>query len=109
MAESFMTETPDDIDAHASALTKNGLALLNETSREAAVEALGYFDRALSLRRRLPLDANPTFRYGLAACLLNRADVLVRLGENGSLESALDGYDEAISLLRELPLGDDPR
>src|SRR5262245_6728094 len=88
---------------------KRGIELLNQGSMEGAAEALGLFESALSLRRQLPIDAVPLFRYGLAACLLNRADVLVRLGGGDNLAAALDGYDEATSLLRSLPLGDDPR
>jgi len=104
-----MTDDASEIDAQASVLMKSGIRLLNEGSREGAAEALGYFDRALSLRRRLPIDMVPVFRYGLAACLLNRADAFVRLGGDGNLEAALGAYDEATSLLRTLPLGDDPR
>ena len=104
-----MTDDPNDIDAQASVLMKSGIRLFDEGSTEGAAEALGYFDRALSLRRRLPIDAVPTFRYGLAACLLNRADALVRLGGDDNLSEALGAYDEAASLLQALPLSEDPR
>nr|ADC35928.1 hypothetical protein [uncultured bacterium 70] len=104
-----MTDDQNDIDAQASVLMKSGIRLFDEGSAEAAAEALGYFDRALLLRRTLPIDAVPVFRYGLAACLLNRADALVRLGGDDNLSDALGAYDEASSLLQALPLSDDPR
>ncbi|HUK33465.1 MAG TPA: hypothetical protein VLV86_06130 [Vicinamibacterales bacterium] len=102
-------EDPTELDARASVLMKTGIQQLNDGSTESAAAALEYFNHALSLRRRLPIDAVPVFRYGLAACLLNRADALVRLGDADSLSTALDAYDEAISLLKALRLGDDPR
>lgn len=71
------------------------------------VDALPYFDRALELRRRLPTDV-PIHAYGLAACWLNRAEALTRLGPAHHALS-LSAYDEALALLRPLPLGDDMR
>ena len=46
--------------------------------------------------------------YGLAACWLNRAEALTRLGP-AHHALALGAYDEALALLRPLPLGDDAR
>jgi hypothetical protein len=64
-------------------------------------------NRALELRRWLPTEA-PIHAYGLAACWLNRAEALTRLGPDHH-ELALRAYDEALALLRPLPLGDDAR
>src|SRR5262249_29795010 len=97
------------MDAQASALMKQGIALMNSTERYGIEDALVCFDRALDLRRRLPIEEVPRFRYGLAACWLNRADALVRLGDRDRLAAALESYDEGIRLLRALPLGDDAR
>jgi tetratricopeptide (TPR) repeat protein len=94
------------LDADASVLMKRGLRLLRESRPKAIAEALTCFDDALALRRRLPIETVPVFAYGLAACWLNRADALMRLGQ---IQPALDGFDEAIVLLRTLPLGEDPR
>src|SRR5262245_47488499 len=85
---------------------KRGLRLVGAGNPDAIVEALRCFDDALERRRRLPIDAVPVLRYGLAACWLNRADALMRLGE---VPLALGAFDEAIVLLRTLPLEDDPR
>jgi hypothetical protein len=97
------------IDDCASALMKRGIRLFNEPQPHAAAEALGYFDRALALRRRLPIETFPLLRYGLAACWLNRAEALMRLGESVQISLALGACDEALALLSNLPLGDDPR
>src|SRR5262245_29055693 len=94
------------IDADASTLMKRGLRLLGEGNPDAIAAALRCFDDALERRRRLPIDAVPVLRYGLAACWLNRADALLRLGD---VPLALEAFDEAIVLLRTLPLEDDPR
>jgi len=97
------------VDAQASVLMKQGIALMNGTERYAVEDALVCFDRALDLRRRLPIDEVPRFRYGLAACWLNRGDALVRLGDRDRLDAALESYDEGIRVLRGLRLGDDAR
>jgi tetratricopeptide (TPR) repeat protein len=97
------------INAQASVLMKRGIRLLNETQPEAISEALDCFDRALELRRGLPIDSDPVLGYGLAACWLNRADALVRLGDPAQFPAALRAYDEGIGVMRGLPLGDDAR
>ena len=91
-------------DARASLFMKEGIRLMQ--SDNDAEAALLYFDRALQLRRRLPIEA-PIHAYGLAACWLNRAEALTRLGADHTL--TLCAYDEALALLRPLPLGDDAR
>jgi tetratricopeptide (TPR) repeat protein len=104
--------TPPDIDAvnaQASVWMKRGLALLDARSPASLTEAIACFDRAIDLRRRLPLDAMPALRYGLAAGWLNRGDALTRLGGDDDLAAALAAFDEALRLLDGLPLDDDPR
>ena len=91
-------------DARASLLMQEGIRL---TQSGNDVDALPYFDRALELRRRLPTEV-PLHAYGLAACWLNRAEALTRLGP-GHHVLALGAYDEALALLRPLPLGGDAR
>lgn len=104
--------SPPDIDtvnAQASIWMKRGLALLDARSPASLTEAIACFDRAIDLRRRLPLDAMPALRYGLAAGWLNRGDALTRLGGEDDLAAALAAFDEALRLLDGLPLDDDPR
>ncbi len=88
---------------------KEGIRRLTDGHPVAAADALSCFDQALSLRRQLPLADRPDFRYGLAACWVNRADALARLGGAAQLEAALRAYDETIVLMRTLPLDDDVR
>ena len=92
----------------ASVLMKRGIALLETGATESLAEAVDHFNRAIELRRQLPLAMNPLFRYGLAAGWMNRADALTRLGNRRNLDLALHSYDEAITLLQQLPLGDNP-
>ena len=96
------------MNAEASALMERGIAYLEETRREAPIDALECFDQALELRRRVPADHSPFQAYLLAACLLNRADALVRFGDRAPLAAALSSYDEAIAVLRPVPLGENP-
>ena len=96
------------INAEASVLMKRGIAFLEETRREAAIDALHCFDEALELRRQVPADHSAFQGYLLAACLLNRADALVRLNDRAPLASALSSYDEAIDVLTPLPLLENP-
>ena len=97
------------IDAQASALMKRGIRLMSEESRDAVIEALACFDRALELRSCLPIERDPILKYGLSACWLNRADALVRLDSPNELKTALQAYDAGIKLLRGLSLREDPR
>jgi len=96
------------INAEASVLMKRGIAYLEETRREAAIDAVHCFDDALELRRHVPADHSPFQGYLLAACLLNRADALVRLNDRAPLAAALSSYDEAIDVLLPLPLDENP-
>jgi hypothetical protein len=104
-----MTETEVElINQQASTLMKRGIALMDDPRREAAIDAVHCFDEALALRRQVP-DGHSAFQdYLLAACLLNRADALVRLNDATPLAAALESYDEAIDLLRALPMDEDP-
>ena len=99
----------EEINAQASIFMEQGLRLMDGTRPEAIGAALGYFDRALELRRGLPIETSPMLRYDLAACWLNRADALVRPGKSKQIQLALCAYDEAIALLRDLPLHEDSR
>jgi hypothetical protein len=83
---------------------KRGIALLNENTSASLKLAIGNFDRAIDLRRSLPLDTNPFFRHGLAAGWMNRGDALTRLGSVENLAEALRSYDAALETLRSLPL-----
>lgn len=105
-----MTETEIElINQEASVLMKRGIALMEEPRREAVIDALHCFDDALALRRQVPAGHSPWQAYLLAACLLNRADALVRYNDAGPLAAAIESYDEAIEVLRPLPMEEDSR
>jgi hypothetical protein len=99
----------EEINMQASIFMHEGIRLMADARSEAIASALEYFDRALQLRRSLPIESSPALRYDLAACWLNRADALMRLGNSEQLQLALSAYDEAILLLRDLPTAEDPR
>jgi hypothetical protein len=88
---------------------ERGISVMSEDRPEAASEALACFDQALQLRERLPLHQSPALRYGLAACWLNRADALMRLGGGAQVAEAIRSCEQAIALLRTLRLAEDPR
>ena len=98
----------DVINEQASALMQRGIAFMEEARREAVIDALHCFDEALALRRQIPANHSPFQAYLLAACLLNRADALVRFNDAGPLAAALASYDEAIDVLSALPMAEDP-
>jgi tetratricopeptide (TPR) repeat protein len=101
------------INADASALMKQGIALLDERRPGAAAEALEFFNRALQLRLELPVDPSlggDHFQaYLLAACWFNRGDALMQLVEPDKVPAAINSYDEGIAAMSNLPLDDDPR
>jgi tetratricopeptide (TPR) repeat protein len=99
----------EQINAEASALMKQGIALLDERRPGAAAEALEFFNRALQLRLDLPVERDPFHAYLLAACWLNRGDALMQLAEADKVPAAIHSYDEGIAVMSSVPLDDDPR
>lgn len=87
----------------ANIWTNHGIALLTLNNEESLKQALGHFDRAIELRKALPLDQNPVFPWGLAAALMNRADVLSRLDAKTHADEVVRSYDEAIKALSAMP------
>jgi tetratricopeptide (TPR) repeat protein len=106
---SFDPADTQGIDEQASILMKRGIQLMSEDRPAAASEALACFDQALDLRSGLLLDESPLLRYGLAACWLNRADALMKLGGSPQIAEAIRSCDEAVGLLQTLALADDSR
>src|SRR5262245_39402025 len=111
MSESKIVDLEEarTVDAQASLLMKEGIRKMEQPDPDVAREALDLFDRALALRLRLPLESASVFRYGLAACWLNRAEALLQLRDASQLDEALRSYDEGLAVLRPLPLAEDSR
>lgn len=99
----------EEINSQASVLMKRGIELMQDARPDRITEALDCFDRARELRGGLPIDSNPALGYGLAACWLNRAEALIRAGEQSRISEAIQACDEGITLLRRLPLDADAR
>ena len=96
------------LNRQASVLMKRGIACLEAGTTASWTEAIPFFERAIEIRRALPLDRNPMFRYGLAAGWMNRADALTRLGGAENLDIAMTSYDEAIAVLNAMNLDASP-
>jgi tetratricopeptide (TPR) repeat protein len=90
----------------ANLLTNRGICRLTAGDPEQFPAALEDFDAAIALRRDLSLEEDPSFRWGFAAGLMNRGDVLHRLGERNAEATA--AYDEAIEHLKQLPYEENP-
>jgi hypothetical protein len=99
----------DEINSQASAWVREGLQLLDDGGRDSVQSALALFERALDVRRRLPVTASPLLQYDLAGTWLNRAAALMQLDELAHSPEALRCGDEAIAVMRQLPLALDPR
>lgn len=99
----------EQIDAQASEWMKRGITRMADNGREAIDEALRYFDSAIELRNQLPIDEAPLYRYGLAACWLNRAEARMRLDDPSQFSIALRDCEQGIQLLRGLSLDQDAR
>ena len=93
----------------ASRWMKRGIAFLNTNTPASLSDSLRCFERAIELRRSLPLDENSWYRYVLAAGWMNRGDALTRLGATGNLAEAVRSFDEALVQLRTLDLESDSR
>jgi tetratricopeptide (TPR) repeat protein len=99
---------PSTRDEEASGWMHRGIELVKVNTPASLEEAVRSFDRAITLRRALPLDENPRLGYGLAAGWVNRGDALARLGTDEHVTEAIRSYDEALRLLVALPLDEDP-
>ncbi len=92
----------------ASDLMKRGIAAMDTGSPESLAEAVGCFDAATDLRRRLFTTDNHEAAYLLAASWMNRGDALARLGGAERLAEALRSYNETLTALRDAPPALDP-
>jgi tetratricopeptide (TPR) repeat protein len=107
-------ESPADLDdgtprgKHelANLLVNRGLCRFSGGDPEHFTGALADFDRAIELRKELPVEEEESFRWALAAALMHRGDALHRIG--GRDEEARAAYDEAIGHLRLLPYLENP-
>lgn len=88
----------------ASDWMHQGIDLAQDASSATLEKAIRCFDEAIALRRTLPLEENPFYRYGLSAGWINRGDALARLEGDGLWAEAIKSYDEALALLETLPL-----
>jgi hypothetical protein len=103
----LFAQDPREIDQRASDWMHRGMDWMVQTAPGAQQKAISCYDRAIALRRKLPLAENPRYRYGLAAGWMNRGDALSRLGTKAQAAESTASYDEALVLLRTLPLEDD--
>lgn len=102
-------QLPEVRNEMASAWMKRGIALLNENTTPCLTGSLYCFDRAIELRRSLPLGEYPWYAYVLAGGWMNRGDALTQLGARENLATAVRSYDQALALLQTLDLASDPR
>jgi tetratricopeptide (TPR) repeat protein len=101
-------QSPEVRDAIASGWMKRGIASLSENTTASLTDSLRWFERAIELRRSLPLRENAWYRYVLAAGWMNRGDALTRLDSKENLAEAVRSYDQALALLQTLELESNP-
>lgn len=107
-SQAVREQPPEMRNAIASGWMKRGIALLNENTTASLTESLRWFERAIELRRSLPLPENSWYRYVLAAGWMNRGDALTRLGSRENLGAAVSSYDHALAVLETLDLASNP-
>ena len=103
----LFAQDPREIDQRASDWMHRGMDWMAQSAAGAQEKAIACFNRAIALRRKLPLAENARYRYGLAAGWMNRADALSRLSTKAHNVEAIASYDEALALLRFLPMEQD--
>lgn len=98
--------TPHGKNELANTYTHRGLCTMTGGDEESLKSAMGDFDRAIVIRKSLPLEDDEAFRWGLGNSLINRGDLLHRIGDRN--EEARNAYDEAIEQLKQLPVQENP-
>jgi tetratricopeptide (TPR) repeat protein len=104
--ESLDDGTPRGKNELANVVMNRGICLLSIGDAERFPLALADFDQAIELRKDLPFEEDPMFRWGLSASWMNRGDVLNRMGDRK--EEALAAYDQALEHLKQLPNQENP-
>jgi hypothetical protein len=89
----------------AKTCMQQGIDLLSSGKEGAAQEALENFDKAIAAGRQMPWQTNEKCRWLLAACWMNRGELLSHAEDGGALAEAVRSFDEAISHLENLPHG----
>lgn len=97
-------DLPNGETVLANLHANRGICLLTHAGEGLLPAALEDFDRAIALRRQASLDGGN--RWGLAAGLMNRGDVLHRLCGND--HDARAAYDEAVEHLEILGPSESP-
>lgn len=92
----------------ASALMKQGIALLNENTAASLAEAVQFFDQALAIRTAARVEGDHWQNYLTAASWMNRGDALTRLGGPAQIVEAVRSYDEALALMQAVSLEANP-
>lgn len=96
-ASTLATGGPTGRNELANLWTNRGICRMAEA--DGAAEALADFERAIALRRELPLEEVPIYRWGLSAGWINRGDALARLGRD---DEAVESYDEGLAELARM-------
>ncbi len=89
----------------AQTCMQQGIDLLSTGKEGAPQEALESFDKAIAAGRQLPWETNEKYRWLLAACWMNRGELLSHAEDGEALAEAVRSFDEAITHLECLPLG----
>ncbi|WP_146850370.1 hypothetical protein [Brevifollis gellanilyticus] len=82
---------------------QQGIDLLSTGKEGAAQEALENFDKAIAAAQQLPWQTNEKYRWLLAACWMNRGELLSNADDGAALAEAVRSFDEAIPHLESLP------
>lgn len=87
----------------AKSCMQQGIEALSTEKEGAANEALECFDKALAAGRQLPWETNEKYRWLLAACWMNRGELLSHADDAAALAESVRSFDEAIICLEGLP------
>lgn len=87
----------------AKSCMQQGIDVLSTEKEGAANEALECFDKALAAGRQLPWETNEKYRWMVAACWMNRGELLSHADEAAALAESVRSFDEAITCLEGLP------
>lgn len=87
---------------------QQGIALLNENTEASLTEAIGFFDRAIAVRRESLVRGDHWMAYLIAGSWMNRGEALTRLARPAQLTEAVHSYDDALAALHDIPLDANP-
>ncbi len=95
--------TDEEKHLGANIYTNRGIALMETRDPAELPAATHCFEKAIALRKGLPMDADPLYPWGLAASWLNLGEAMGRQDTKELQEESVRCFDVGLKVLEQMP------